>query len=161
MALLEATLKTQIDLGLTALTGEPAPDAATEQGLRWGNYFKAATHVATPVLPAGVDLGVAAMVAAMTFDNDAGDGDDVMQAGYTAFWTHLQANNLLYWPGTLPGIPPPGLSGLASALGSKFSANEDPDTTQLEAAGNLANAIHPNAGLGGTLFIALVSFPIL
>lgn len=137
-------------LGLDALTEVSPPGAELEQAQRFGNYFKSALWAGTPILAAPVDAtAVPAMVAAMTFVND-GSAATVFAAGYSAFWATIVAAPTTYWPAMIVCVAPTGLAGLASAIAAQFPINRTPGTDNLTAAANLAGAIHPRAGLGGT-----------
>lgn len=154
MALVQATLASQLTTALNELTGDnPPASPPLRLAQAFGEYFKGAS-AGGPVNPASVDAAVTAMAGAMSFPaGSAGAGAASFAGGFSQFWTVLEAGAATAFPGHLPGTPPAGLGSLASALEAQFGANNADGITAAQAATNLASAIHANAGLGGTVLI--------
>lgn len=153
MALVQATLASQLTTALNELTGDnPPASPPLRLAQAFGEYFKGAS-AGGPVTAASVDAAVTAMAGAMSFPaGSAGAGAASFAGGFAQFWTTLELGAATAFPGHLPGTPP-SMSGLASALESQFGANNNQGITNAQAAANLAAAIHSNAGLGGTVLI--------
>lgn len=154
MALVQATLASQLTTALQELTSDTPPASPPLRlAQAFGEYFKGAT-AGGAVNPASVDAAVVAMAGAMTFPlGSASAGAASFAGGFGQFWAVFQLSVPTAFPGMLPGTPPSGLGSLASALQSQFGSNNAQGITNAQAAANLAAAIHPNAGLGGTVLI--------
>ena len=154
MPLVQATLASQLTTALQELTSDTPPASPPLRlAQAFGEYFKGASSP-VPVNPASVDAAVAAMAAAMAFSaGSAGAGAAAFAGGFSQFWATLELGAATAFPGHLPGTPPAGLGSLASALEAQFGANNAQGITAAQAAANLAAAIHPGAGLGGTVLV--------
>lgn len=154
MALTESFLASEILASLDELTGDNPPASPQLRiAQAFGNYFKQASTPSAPIA-ASVDAAVSAMAGSMSFPHGNPEaGAAALVGGFSAFWTSMQAAAATAWPGHLPGMPPPGLASLAAALSATFILNNVQDKTKLQAALNLAAAIHPNAGIGGTVIL--------
>lgn len=78
-----------------------------------------------------------------------GGGPASIQKAITAFWGALAASPAAVFPAALIVIPPPGLSGIATAILGIISSNTSGNLPVPTAYLNLATAIH-GCNVGGT-----------
>lgn len=162
MALSESTLASQVETALASAAG--GSSAATALATAFATYFKGATLNGAPVVGAAVDsIAKPAMVSAMAFSNTAtaAAGAAVLAGGLAAFWSAIAGAASTFWPAATTVTPPPGLGSLAADLLDVFDENLDDGVTRTQAAANLAEALHDDAGTGGAGVVTSVTLPIV
>lgn len=160
MAFSSATLSTQ----LQGISGATEGAAITSWTAAWAAYFAGAVAGSGPGVaftsdPTAITNARNAMATAMTGLSSSGQGDDKVQAGIEAWWTHIAASPGTYFSGASAIAAPAGLSGIAAALVSIFSTNTAPGVTTAQACDAIAAELHTrNAGgtatIGGSQTIA-------
>ncbi len=143
MALAAATLKT----GLAAMAPTMSEATAINNFVSaWNTYFSAASAGGVvPVTPGSLTPALGLMQTALSGMSASGAGAAKIQAGILAFWGGVASAAAAIWP-TATTINPPtgpaGVTGLASALTSVFSANQSGNLSLNDAAQAIATAIH-------------------
>lgn len=107
----------------------------------WDTYFSTAQAL-TPAIPGSYAGALSAMRAALSGITTADNAATAIQTGITAFWGVVAGSAATIWPPALSATPPPGLSGISSALQGVFSANTSGDLPIAAAAMAVAGAIH-------------------
>lgn len=118
----------------------------------WDTYFRGASVSGVPAVPAALASAKSAMIGAMT--GLSVTGATAIQSGVIAYWGGVASAFAAIWiipPNVVvAAIPPPGLSGLASALAPVFASNSaDPTKTIAQATAAIAAVLHTSSGLGG------------
>lgn len=159
MPLVSSTLASGLQ-ALTPTSVEATAIAAFSDA--WASYFQAASVQGTPpvggMLNAGLAAAQEAMKSAMVGMSAPNAGSTKIQAGIQAFWDVVAAQAAVIWlpaPNvvTPPAVAPPTLSSIASALESVFSSNTSGNLSLAQAAQNIADVLHTNGGMGGTVTI--------
>lgn len=125
----------------------------------WTAYFAGASVQGIAAVPAPLEAAKSAMQGAMVGMSQDSQGPQKIQDGVTAFWNTVAGSAPTIWlpvPNTVvPGalVPPPGLSGIASALQAVFSSNMAANHPLATAMSNVATSLHSNGGLGGTVTV--------
>lgn len=152
-----ALVSSVLGSGLAAMV--PTPTEATAIAAfvsAWDAYFAGASVLGIPATPGTYAAGLSAMQGAMTGMSAPGGAAAAIQAGVQAFWGAILAQGAVIFvmvppSGVIPPlVPPPGISGIAAALTGVFASNTSGMVPLPTAADNVASAIHPAGGLGGT-----------
>jgi hypothetical protein len=143
MTLLQATLASELEAMV--------PVEAEAQGIdNFSNafemYFYDASVLGVPCAPTTLAAAAAALKSAMVGISSTGTA--AIQAGIVAFWGVIATSTPTIWPGSLSATPPPGLSGIAAALQTVFTANTAGGLDLAASAAAVAAALHPTQ-LGG------------
>jgi len=138
------TLKSEL-LSLELFNTEASAISAWANAFRI--YFEDAESNLIPISVPALGTPEAAMKGAMTGLSTA--GASAIQAGIVAFWGSLTAAPATYFAAATVITPPPGLSGIATALQAIFDTNISSRASKEEAMAAIAGVIHP-ANLGGT-----------
>ena len=145
MVMSAATLATELK-NLTLFDTESAAAAALA-GV-FATYSKhALAGAAGTVLAPGLSACPAAMEAALSGMSALGQGASKIQAGIIAYWGAITP--VTAWVTCTGVTPPPGLSGLATALSSVFASNISGAVTKDQAYDAIAGAIHTINASGG------------
>lgn len=147
MAMLQSTLSTQLQ--------NMAPAAAEATAITnlvnaYGTYASAAAAGAVPITPAGVNLGKAAMQAALVGMSAPGAGITKIPLAVVQFWVAVAGGLATSFAGALAITPPPN-AGLAALLAATFPANVSGNKTLAQAADAIATNMHTQAIIGGTV----------
>lgn len=145
MTMLQATLKSE--LVNMDLYGDEA-QAVVAWAAAWSAYFADAETNGIPIESAALPTAETAMAADLLGISASGAGAGKIQAGIQAWWGAIVATPSAFWPGCILVTPPPGLSGIATALQSAFDANTSGGVTEDAAYNAIAGVLHP-ANLGG------------
>ena len=158
MAMVKNTLATQLQ-NLAPASAEAT--AITNLVNAYGTYASAAAAGAVPITPAGVNLGKAAMQAALVGMSASGAGITKIPAAVIQFWVGVAGGLATSFPGATAIVPPPN-AGLAALLAATFPANTSGNKTLAQAADAIATNMHAQAIIGGTVtFPGPVVQPIL
>ncbi len=107
---------------------------------------------AIPITPAGVALGRAAMLPALTGISSPDAGATILVSATQAFWVAV-VSGLSASFATATAIIPPPHAGLLSALLSVFAANVDSQASVDDALNAVAGAFFAQAIIGGTITV--------
>jgi len=121
------------------------PEAISAFAEAFEDYFYGATATG-PAVPGSLSAARAAMEGAMTGLSVSGLAS--IQLGITAFWGIACASAASVWPGVLSASPPPGLGGIAAAVGAVVPLSAASKLDGPSAWRAMALAIHP-CMLGG------------
>lgn len=123
--------------------------------------FAADATAGVPITPAGVDLGKAAMQAALVGMSVPGAGAAIMVAGVQAFWGAVAAGLAVSFAAAIAIVPPPH-AGLLPLLISSFAANTTSAAPKAVATMLIATDFYSQAIIGGGVtFPGPVVSPIL
>ena len=156
MTMLPATLSTELQNMTPSTTEASAITALTDA---YG-VFAADATASTPILSAGVDLGKAAMAPALVGMSVPNAGAAKMVAGIVAFWVAVAGGLTTSFTGATAIFPPPN-AGLQAALDAIFPANTAGNLSLADAMTNVANAMHAQAIIGGTVTVGPIVTPII
>ena len=145
MTLSQATLKSE--MVAMDLYGNEA-QAVVAWAAAWSAYFADAETNSIPIEPAALPTAEAAMAAALLGMSASDAGAGKIQAGIQAWWGAMVAAPSAFWPGCTAIAPPPGLSGIATALQSAFDSNTSGGVTEDAAYDAITGVLHP-VNLGG------------
>lgn len=127
----------------------------------YGVYASAAVAGAVAITVAGINLGKAAMLAALVGMNASGAGAAKLVAGVQAFWTAVAGGLATSFAGATAITPPPH-AGLLALLTSSFATNTSGAASKASATSLIASNFHAQAIIGGTVtFPGPVVQPIL
>jgi hypothetical protein len=159
MAMTQATLSTQLQ-NMTP-TGAEAT-AITNLVNAYGTYAAGAASNGVPIQAAGVNLGKAAMQAALVGMSGANQGITKIPASIVQFWIAVAGGLATSFAGAIAIVPPPN-AGLAALLAATFPANVSGNKTLVQACNAIAADMHVQAIIGGTVTFAgpIGPFPIL
>ncbi len=149
MTMVAATLSTELQNMTPSTTEASAITALTDA---YGVFAADATAL-TPILIAGVNLGKAAMAPALVDMSVPGAGAAKMVAGIVAFWVAVAGGLTTSFAGAT-AIFPPANAGLQAALDAIFLTNTAGNLSLADAMTNVANAMHSQAIIGGTVTTA-------
>ena len=144
-----ATLSSELQ-GLTP-SGTEA-DAIQKLTAAFAAYCEEAVAL-TPILSAGIDLGVEAMEAELVGMNAPGAAAAKIAAGFQAFWNAVALGLATSFAGA-SAITPPSYAALPVMLQGVFYANRDLGRTLEESADVMATAIHVSTVPGGSVTTA-------
>jgi len=146
MTMSQSTLKDEL---AAMVLYESETDAIDAWTAAWSGYFSDAETNGIPVSPAALPTAEAAMKTGLAGMSVSGQGAQKIQDGITAWWNVIVAAPAVFFAGSIAVAPPPGLSGIASALQSVFDSNREGEVTKDQAYTAVAGVLHP-ANLGGT-----------
>jgi hypothetical protein len=161
MTLDAGVLATELE-NLTPVLDESS--AITAFANAWHTYFEGATVAGIPANPGSLDPAKVAMIGGLTGLSTT--GAVAMKTGITAYWGAIALSPAAIWP-VVPQplvsvIPPPALVTLDALLIAVFASNTASNADLATAAQNIADVLHPNAGLTGIAIDALSApFPIM
>lgn len=158
MALSNVTLHTELLNMVPVATEAESASALTDA---YAVYAAGATANGVPLTSAGIVLGQAAMLSALSGMSSPNQGANRLRSGFNAFWTAIAGAAAVSFPGSTLVTPPP-FSALEGLLASTFSTNTSGELSLSTALQNVANAIHAATLTGGTAtFPGPVVSPIL
>lgn len=157
MAMLQATLSAAL-AGMAPEGDEAVVIASFTAAIE--AHTLAATAL-TPILPAGVALGEAAMLLALVGMTDLNQAATKVQDGLTAWWAAIAGGLTTSFAGAT-AITPPDMSSIATDLQTAFDANLAALLNLADAADEIATVIHAAALDGGSVTTpGPVSTPII
>jgi hypothetical protein len=147
MAMVKNTLATQLqNMSPAALEAT----AITNLVNAYGTYAAGAAAGAVPITPAGVNLGKAAMQAALVGMSASGAGVTKIPAAIVQFWVAVAGGLAASFAGAIAIVPPPN-AGLAALLDATFPANMTGNKTLVQATDAIATNMHAQAIVEGTV----------
>ncbi len=146
MAMSQATLATELD-NLDPTTDEAAAIIILADAY---GVFVAEAQAATPILPAGVAMGKAAMAAGLVGMSTDGAGTTLIPAAIIAFWVAVAAGLTTSFAGATLIVPPPHAT-LASAFAALMPANVGKSKT--DALDAIASLLLTQAIVGGVVTV--------
>ncbi len=157
MAMSESTLATELENLAPTSTESEAAQTLTDA---YGVYAAGAIAGGVPITSAGVDLGKAAMLPALAGMSADGAGITIIPSAVVAFWNGVAGGLSTSFVGATAITPPPHAT-LPSAFASLMPTNTSGDVTKAEAAASIAEIMHADAIVGGTVTYPGGTFPIL
>ncbi len=148
MAMSQSALATEL-LAMVPVGTEA--EAISNLATAYANYA-ADAEALTPILSTGIDLGKAAMEAALVGMSSPGAGAAIWVSGYQAFWVGIAGGLTLSFVGATAIAPPP-FSGLLAVLQPVFDANRALGRDLADSTDALATIIHADV-IGGTVTTA-------
>jgi len=134
--------------------------AAVALANAYGVFATDAVAGAVPITIAGVALGKAAMLSALTGMSMPGAGAAVLTAAVQAFWTAVAGGLATSFAAAAAIVPPPH-AGLQALLSSTFITNTASDATQAAATNVVATNFFNQVLVGGSVtFPGPVTSPI-
>jgi hypothetical protein len=157
MTMAAATLATEL-LSLTPTSVEDtAIDAIVDA---YGVFASDAVSNAILISPAGIELGKAAMSAALVGMSEENEGRTKIPAAVVAFWTAVSGGLTASFTGALAITPPPHAT-LSDDFATLMDENMNGDVSAEEAAEALANLLYEQAALGGTVTYPVVGVAVI
>ncbi len=156
MTLASATLSTELQ---NVVPEAAEVDAITNLVEAYAAYASDAEAL-SPILTAGVDLGKAAMAAALVGMSTPGAGGAKYVAGFAAFWTGVAGGLAASFAGAT-AITPPTFSSLLAALQPVFDDNTNNEENLVDAMDAIASVVHANVGGGTVTTVGPVVTPII
>lgn len=158
MAMSQSTLATELE---NMVPTDNEPDAITALTDAYGVFAADAESNSIPITPAGVNLGKAAMSAALVGMSVSGAGITAIPAACIAFWVAVAGGLATSFPGATAITPPPH-AGIAAKLAITFPANTAGGKSLADSVDAIATDMHSEAIVGGTCtFPGPVVAPIL
>ena len=155
MALLPATLGSEL-ANMTPTMDENV--AINNFSAAFETYFNGASVLGIPVTAGSLAGATSALKAGLVGMSVLNAGPAKIQTAITSFWGVVATSAATIWATVPPptgATPPPGLTGIAAALTTTFSANISGELSLEDSANAVATAIH-STQLGG---IALIPPP--
>ena len=146
MAMSQSTLAAELEAAW-AVSYDNESDAITALSDAYGVFASKAESNSVPIGPAGVDLGKAAMAAALVGMSSPGAGLVSIPAAVIAFWA--AAAIPVSFSGATAVVPPLNV-GLAALLTVTFAANAANEVSTEDAVDAIATDMYNEAIIGGT-----------
>lgn len=127
-------------------------DAIVDIAGAYAEFAEDATAL-TPILAAGIALGLAAMAPALVGMSDPGKGSEKFTDGIQAFWGAVAGGLTTSFVGATAITPPPH-AGLKALLDSAFVTNVSNKASLEDATDLIATHMHAQAIIGGTVTTA-------
>jgi len=160
MVMVQNTLATELE---NLVPVDVEADAAAGLTDAYGVFASGAAAGAVAITPAGVELGKAQMLPALTGMSAPGAGLAAIPAGIIAFWVGVAGGLAASFPGAIAVVPPPN-AALAAAFAAMMPANTAAELSLADAAAAMAGVMYANAIVGGLVTLPGVPplvFPIL
>lgn len=147
-----ALVSTTLAAGLAAMAPtDSEAEAIDALTTAWEGYFVGASVLGIPTTPGSLTGALTTFKSSLTGLSQADQGSTIIQAAIVAFWGIIAGSAATIWATVPPptgATPPPGLSGIKSALDGAFAANTSGKLGLIDASNSIAAALHPTQ-LGG------------
>lgn len=145
MVMVQNTLATELENLVPTDVEAEAAAALTDA---YGVFASGAAAGAVPITPAGVNLGKAQMLPALTGMSAPGAGITLIPLAIIAFWVGVAGGLATSFPGALAIVPPPH-AALPATFAAMMPANVAAELSLADAAAAIAGIMYADAIVGG------------